>query len=157
MITKIISGGQTGADKGGLQAAKVCKIPTGGWCPKGCLTENGSDIKLVSVFGLKETGSDKYPPRTFMNAKEGDGTIRFAADYHSRGELLTLKAIRQFGKPYFDVDVTNPLPVEDVVRWLKYHKIKVLNVAGNAESRHNGIQSFTMKYLIKVIKMLNGN
>lgn len=34
-ITKIISGGQTGADRAGLDAAIALGIPHGGWCPKG--------------------------------------------------------------------------------------------------------------------------
>ncbi|MDX2420805.1 MAG: putative molybdenum carrier protein [Nitrospirota bacterium] len=34
MITKIISGGQTGADRGGLDDAIHCDWPHGGWCPK---------------------------------------------------------------------------------------------------------------------------
>lgn len=33
MITKLISGGQTGADRGGHNAAIHCGLPHGGWCP----------------------------------------------------------------------------------------------------------------------------
>ena len=40
-IFKIISGGQTGADKGGLIAAKKANIKTGGIAPKGFMTEAG--------------------------------------------------------------------------------------------------------------------
>jgi len=35
MITKIISGGQIGADQAGLEVALELNIPHGGWCPKG--------------------------------------------------------------------------------------------------------------------------
>jgi hypothetical protein len=31
MLAKVISGGQTGADQGGLRAARAADIPTGGW------------------------------------------------------------------------------------------------------------------------------
>ncbi|MFB3114968.1 MAG: YpsA SLOG family protein, partial [Nitrospirales bacterium] len=41
MITKLISGGQTGADRGGLDAAIHCDLPHGGWCPKGRKAEDG--------------------------------------------------------------------------------------------------------------------
>ncbi|MFC1462152.1 YpsA SLOG family protein [Verrucomicrobiota bacterium] len=34
-ITKIISGGQTRASIGGLDAAIYCDLPHGVWCPKG--------------------------------------------------------------------------------------------------------------------------
>ncbi|MFO7971456.1 MAG: putative molybdenum carrier protein [Desulfobacterales bacterium] len=35
MLTKIISGGQTGADQAALDAAIELGIPHGGWIPKG--------------------------------------------------------------------------------------------------------------------------
>jgi hypothetical protein len=38
LVTKVISGGQSGADLGGLRAAKVLGIQTGGSMPKGFLT-----------------------------------------------------------------------------------------------------------------------
>ena len=41
MIAKIVSGGQTGADRGGLDAAILLGVPHGGWCPKGRKSEDG--------------------------------------------------------------------------------------------------------------------
>lgn len=41
MSTKIISGGQTGADQAALDFAIEHSIPHGGWIPKGRKTENG--------------------------------------------------------------------------------------------------------------------
>ena len=41
-IEKIISGGQTGADIAGVDAAIFCNFPYGGWLPKGRKTENGA-------------------------------------------------------------------------------------------------------------------
>lgn len=38
-MIKIISGGQTGADMGGLEAAREYGFPTGGYAPKGWMTE----------------------------------------------------------------------------------------------------------------------
>ncbi len=40
MLKKFISGGQTGADLAGWQAAKAHGIPTGGAVPRGFLTED---------------------------------------------------------------------------------------------------------------------
>jgi hypothetical protein len=34
-LTRLISGGQTGADQGGLRAARAAGIETGGWAPLG--------------------------------------------------------------------------------------------------------------------------
>lgn len=46
MIEKIVSGGQTGADQGGLEAAEELGIPTGGWAPAGYYTEQGKHKTL---------------------------------------------------------------------------------------------------------------
>ena len=40
MITKIVSGAQTGADRAGLDAAIRHGFPHGGWCPKGRKAED---------------------------------------------------------------------------------------------------------------------
>ena len=41
VLHKIVSGGQTGADRAALDFAKEHGIPHGGWCPKGRLAEDG--------------------------------------------------------------------------------------------------------------------
>jgi hypothetical protein len=41
MLDKIVSGGQTGADRAALDFAIKHKIPYGGWVPKGRLAEDG--------------------------------------------------------------------------------------------------------------------
>lgn len=76
MIEKIISGGQTGADFGGLLAGASLGIPTGGTAPKGWRTEKGRDPRLEGL-GLVEDDSWKYPPRTKKNIADSDGTLAF--------------------------------------------------------------------------------
>lgn len=93
-IERVISGGQTGADQGGLVAAKSLGIPTGGFLPKGCTTLDGPRPDLLMAYGLEEHESSEYPPRTYANVQASAGTIRFAADFNSAGERCTLKAIR---------------------------------------------------------------
>ena len=154
MLEKIISGGQTGADVSGLRAAKKCGITTGGTAPKFYLTEDGPNPLLGSLYGLVEHTSMKYPPRTFANAKEGDGTIRFAVNFETAGEKLTLKAVKQFGRPHIDVDVADPIRHQKVADWIISNNIKVLNVAGNKESTFLGIGDFVEEYLCKVIEIL---
>jgi hypothetical protein len=40
-LDRIISGGQTGADRAALDFAIAHRIPHGGWCPKGRRAEDG--------------------------------------------------------------------------------------------------------------------
>lgn len=154
-LIRIVSGSQTGADQAGLYAAKECGLETGGWCPKGCPTTNGLNPSLIEKFGLKETESSKYPPRTFANAKDSDGTIRIAQDFDSKGEQLTLLAINQYCKPYLDIHLKKLLPTKEVAAWILDNDIKILNVAGNSERTCPRIFVTAKAYLVLVFKELS--
>lgn len=151
-LVKVISGGQTGADEAGLQAAKAMGLQTGGWMPKGYITQAGNRPDFIDLYGVEEHTSAKYSPRTFTNVRDSDGTIRFARNFESKGEILTLKAITQYKRPYFDIDIDNAPQVVIVREWIRKNKIKVLNIAGNAESRAKGINAFVFDYLTKVFR-----
>lgn len=56
-ITKIVSGGQTGADRGGWEAAIYCELPIGGWIPKSRKAEDGAIP--AKYTGLKQVASAK--------------------------------------------------------------------------------------------------
>lgn len=152
MILKLISGGQTGADQGGLIFAKSVGIQTGGWMPKGFITKEGPRPEFAELYNMLETIQSTYPPRTAMNVSNSDGTIRFARHWNSGGEILTLKLIKQYNKPYIDVDriTMQPSPAE-VRKWILDNNIKVLNVAGNSEETSPGITQFVIKFLHEVM------
>ena len=52
-LSKIISGGQTGADRAGLEVAKRLGYETGGTVPRGYKTSTGPDPTLKE-FGVVE-------------------------------------------------------------------------------------------------------
>ncbi|MCD6446738.1 MAG: putative molybdenum carrier protein, partial [Candidatus Marinimicrobia bacterium] len=85
-MTKIISGGQTGADRAGLDAAMELNIPVGGWCPKGRKSEDGP---IDNKYPLQETTSGDYRVRTERNVKESDGTLIFTLGKPTGGTALT--------------------------------------------------------------------
>jgi predicted Rossmann-fold nucleotide-binding protein len=64
MLKKIISGGQTGADRAALDTAIEKGIPHGGWIPKGRKTEDGT---LPEQYNLQEMPTTSYPKRTEKN------------------------------------------------------------------------------------------
>lgn len=157
MLTKVISGGQTGADIAGLLAAKNFGIETGGTMPRGFLTQAGPKPEYANQFGIVEHNSPKYPPRTIKNVSDADGTIRLAYDFNSPGERLTIKAVQDMKKPYIDVDLRNPRPTKEVAEWINRHTIKVLNVAGNSERTYSGITGDVLEYLENVFVLLGFN
>lgn len=155
MLTKVISGGQNGVDQAGLEAARIVGIATGGTMPKGHLTLDGPRPKLAAYYGLVEHEScSGYPPRTERNVMDSDGTIRLYYDQWSAGEKCTLRFIKKHKKPFFDVNLMTPKPVEEVVEWLKANDIKTLNVAGNSLLKFPSVFVDACQYLIKVFTLV---
>lgn len=154
----VISGGQTGADRGGLIAAKKAGFTTGGWMPKGFKALDGNHPEFLDIYGLIEHPSPLYPPRTFANVKQTDVTIRFAVNFQTAGELCTLKAIEKYGKPHFDVDVLGTTTPGDLVHWLRHldKRPEALNIAGNSERTAPGIEEFVVAFLLETFGMYLG-
>ena len=122
--------------------------------PNGFKNSTGLHPDWGNKYGFTEHPSSSYVPRTLQNTKDSDGTIRFAGDFASKGEVLTLKGIEQYHKPHIDVDLKNPRPVEEVVGWINQNNIQVLNVAGNSEKTYAGTGEDTACYLAKVFEQL---
>jgi hypothetical protein len=153
-LERVISGGQTGADRAALAAAKAAGIPTGGWMPKGFRAQDGPRPELAELYGVREHSSDRYPPRTALNVKESDATLRFATDWESPGEALTLAMCERYGRPHLDVTPGGPLTPADAAAWLVANRVRTLNVAGNTERTSPGIEAFVTAFLAEVFRLL---
>ena len=153
-LKKILSGGQTGADQGGLFAARELGVPTGGVAPQDWLTEDGPQQELLSGFGLKECAEPGYSPRTRANVLNSDGTL-LVGQYQRGGSALTHQIAEHAGKPIFLLAFASrpdSSRVEEFRFWLLRHKVHVLNVAGNRESQSPGIREFTRDFLIQALQ-----
>ncbi len=157
MLVKVISGGQTGADRAGLDAAKAAGLQTGGWMPKGFKALDGDHPEFAELYDIQEHSSPLYPPRTYKNAAESDGTVRFAVNWNSPGEICTLKAINKAKKVHFDVDILGDKHPEDLANWIRQNNIRVLNVAGNAEKTCRGIGEFVKIFLSETFRLLKND
>ena len=153
MIEKIISGGQTGADQAGLDAAIELGITHGGWIPKGRKTEEGP---LPAKYKLKEMGTTSYPKRTEQNILNSDGTVIFTFGNLTGGSALTRKLAKTHGFPCLHVDLNKVTVGEgaDIVRsWIEKHNIKVLNVAGSRASKAPTVYAVTKQILKDAIEV----
>jgi hypothetical protein len=147
LIKKIISGGQTGADQAGLDAAIELGIAHGGWIPKGRKTEEGP---LPAKYKLKEMGTTSYPKRTEQNILDSEGTLIFTFGKLTGGSALTRKLAKTHGFPCLHVDLNKVTVGEgaNLVRtWLEKHNIKVLNVAGSRASKAPTVYDVTKQIL----------
>ena len=135
---KIISGGQTGADQGGLLAARDLGIKTGGWAPKGWITEVGP-YPFLRYFGLVQHSSPNYPPRTRMNCQDSDLTVIFG-DMKSPGCKLTLSICREDDIPV----LINP-DSQELRDMCEQLGVETLNVSGNRASKDATIEERVRK------------
>lgn len=139
MLDRLISGGQTGVDRGALEAALCRGFPCGGCCPKGRRAEDGP---IPARFPMTELDSVNYLVRTRRNVADADATLILASGTLTGGTRATETYARNAGKPCLVVDldaVSGAAPDSKVLTWLRREDVRVLNVAGPRESSCPGI------------------
>jgi hypothetical protein len=146
---RIVSGGQTGVDRGALEAAIALGIEHGGWCPQDRMAEDGSVPSRYLVVELE--GAD-YVRRTEQNIVDSDATLIFSEGSLFGGTRLTQKVAVRLGKPYFVQPLGRKFSPERVKRWLAEIKPHTLNVAGPRESKNPGIQQRSFEALMKILE-----
>lgn len=141
-LLKIVSGGQTGVDRGALDGALEAGIDIGGWCPKGRLAEDGV---IPLKYPLIEHKSAQYIDRTRQNVIDSDGTLIIYFSKLSGGTLCTHKFCVALDKAYLllDADKVNVGQAFDsILDFLSNNKIETLNVAGPRASNHPKAYSY---------------
>ncbi len=146
---KIVSGGQTGVDRGALDAAIDLGIAHGGWCPRGRLAEDG---RIPDRYELVQTDSSAYAVRTERSVIDSDATLILCRGPLSGGTELTLRLAVRHGRPHMVVDLEAPCPAEAVRRWLASEQTEVLNVAGPRESQNPGMAARAAEFLTSVLE-----
>ena len=155
---KIVSGGQTGVDRGALQAAMDLELGWGGWAPKGWRAENGTIPPLYRA-NMQEHASANYLGRTRRNVVESHATLIITNAYPlSGGTLKTRFFCEEMMRSHFVVSLGESDAVGKVQRWLAQFFAQehpapfVLNVAGPRESKAGGIQERTRQFLAEVLQ-----
>lgn len=140
LIVRVRSGGQSGVDRGALDAARAVGVGIAGWCPSGGWAE---DLPvppglLIDYPELTPTPSDDVNQRTEWNVRDSHATLilRRPDDFPSKGTDFTIGCAGAYGRPYFvAIDHT----VEEVWGWLtQFGAGLTVNVAGPRESEAPG-------------------
>jgi hypothetical protein len=147
----IVSGGQTGADRAGLNWAIMHGIEHGGWCPKGRRSEDGT---IPARYHLHETPTRNYIQRTEWNVRDSDGTVIFSlGDRLTGGAVRTLELALKHKKPHLHLSAAaGPAAARALGKWMRQHKIRVLNVAGPRASNEPMIGRFVARVLNQALR-----
>lgn len=150
-IKKVVSGGQTGSERGSLTAAMDAGVDVGGWCLKGRKSEDG---KIPDRFPLKETDTTDYMELTKFNIDDTDLTIVFITRTGDPSDIVDY-AEKQ-NKPILVVDL-DKRTVKDTTDALKravrkFNSDVTVNVTGSSESESPGIE----KRVLEVMHFLMG-
>ena len=151
LCQRIISGGQTGVDRGVLDACLSKKYSCGGWCPKGRLAEDG----IINLkYPLKETNDRKYITRTRKNIIDSDGTLIISPKKLRGGTLLTYQIAGELNKPVLIISPKNRSYkniIADINYWLQNQTISILNVAGPRKSEWDAGYALSFKIISLLI------
>ena len=152
-LGKIVSGGQTGVDRGALDAALAAAFPCGGWCPEGRSAEDGP---LAARYPLTELPGAGYLERTLQNVIDSDGTAILHAGALEGGTRQTLDCCTRHGRPCLVIDASTAsatAAAERMGSFVARHGIAVLNVAGPRESQRPGIGAEARAFLQATLRL----
>ncbi|MDH3492381.1 MAG: putative molybdenum carrier protein [Acidobacteriota bacterium] len=148
---KIVSGGQTGADRAALDFAIAHGIEYGGWIPKGRRAEDGPIPLRYSK--LRETITSAYPERTRKNVEDSDATLIISHGELSGGSLLTKRIAFAAECPCLHLDLlANDFETASRIlkSWIERNTVNVINVAGPRASADPEIYEATCHLLTLV-------
>ncbi len=138
ILAKVISGGQAGAEQGGLRAAKARGVPTGARVPRGWKTEAAS--------------------RTKRNVSVAHGVLWFGNPHSPGGRLTMWAAVKANVDTFVVLAQSTP---QDVTDWIVGHLLPgneeagvVLMVASNRESCSPGIGATAERFVGEVLDLL---
>lgn len=169
----IISGGQTGADRGAMDAALEVGFPVGGWAPEGWIAEGGCipdryrqhmvelRREIDDVESMRPTSAQAFRDRTIRNIEESDGTLILSMGRKiSGGSALTMReAMRRKGENRFlhlhiADDLVRASAPGEIFSWVRGLDIGVLNVAGPRESKETGIHALAREVMREFLALV---
>ena len=153
MIGRIVSGGQTDADRAALDTARALGIETGGWVPAGRWAEDG---RLPDCYpNMTETPSAGPARRTEYNVRDSDRTVVFSHGDVFGGTKWTVEASAGLPRPILRLDLAThsvEAAASRLREWTTAGGIEVLNVVGPRASEDADIHAAVRSVLVAALR-----
>ena len=156
-MIKIVSGGQTGVDRGALDAAIARGFPYGGWCPEGRKAEDGVIPRNYSMTELPGAG---YRQRTKRNVIDSDGTVIIYFGFLKGGTEQTVMYCIKERKPYLLLDaeeIPTKRASQRILDFIRRNGVSILNVAGPRAGEEPRGHEYAEKAISGFLNMLKGS
>ncbi|MFC1488823.1 YpsA SLOG family protein [Thermodesulfobacteriota bacterium] len=147
MLTKIISGGQIGAEQAALDVAIKLGFPHGGWIQKGRKTESWT---LAEKYKLKELSTSSFKGRIEKNVTHSDGTLILSHGRLTGGADYSRKMAEKHDRPCLHIDLNDTPGNVSAIRinaWTIKNNVEILNVTGPRASEDPEIYIATIEVL----------
>ncbi len=152
VIARIISGGQTGVDRGALDAAIAGDVVHGGWVPAGGLAEDKPYAPgvLIDYPGLKPTMSDDPAIRTRLNVRDAHVTLVIGDPAVSPGSARAIATAQELHRPC----LVTPATAQDAFAWLtEIGRELIVNVVGPRESEWPGARDASTAFVAALLEL----
>ncbi|HUG20774.1 MAG TPA: putative molybdenum carrier protein [Planctomycetaceae bacterium] len=153
---RFVSGGQTGIDRGMLDACLEKGFACGGWCPEGRLAEDGP---IDEKYPLKVLPNAGYPERTRENVIDSDATLIFFNGELAGGTKKSKTLARSLGKPYLMLDFSETdleSAVDLAYESIKEQGLQKINFSGPRASNWPEAHEIAYEFTSRLIDRFRG-
>ena len=161
-IVALRSGGQSGADRGAMDAAVRCGVPAIGWCPAGGWAEDYPDPPGVLALypEMIETPSPEVIQRTEWNIRDSTCCIAFTAGHDgiSPGTDAGFAFYEKYSIPHLELplnsDATRDELAAKATEWLESldDDAIVLSIGGPRASEYEGVYDIVFNITSALLK-----
>ena len=160
-IVELISGGQSGADRGAMDAAKQCGVKVGGWCPKGGWAEDfPTPPGVLELYpSMRETPLSDVMQRTEWNIRDSSCCVVLStrAAGTSPGTDRGYAFYEKYDVPFFEFKLDEPglldVQFEQACTWLEglNDDALVVSFGGPRASEYPGIYDMAFNVVTQLL------